>query len=113
MGESRSDALLFFGATGDLAFKKIFPALHAMAKRGNLRVPVIGVARSAENIEEFRARARSSLEKHGGGDLPHRPLPGKAAGSERAVLQIRQFPSRTVLESQLCRKRTDHHGGEF
>src|SRR6266403_236639 len=68
MGESRSDALVFFGATGDLAFKKIFPALHAMAKRGNLRVPVIGVARSAENIEEFRARARASLEKHGGVD---------------------------------------------
>src|SRR5467141_698332 len=68
MSESRSDALVFFGATGDLAFKKIFPALHAMAKRGNLRVPVIGVARSAENIEEFRARARASLEKHGGVD---------------------------------------------
>ena len=42
---THSDALVFFGATGDLAYKKIFPALHAMAKRGNLNVPVIGVAR--------------------------------------------------------------------
>ncbi len=68
MSESQSDALVFFGATGDLAYKKIFPALQAMLKRGHLNVPVIGVAKSGWNIEQFRARARDSLEKHGGID---------------------------------------------
>ncbi|TMA40749.1 MAG: glucose-6-phosphate dehydrogenase, partial [Deltaproteobacteria bacterium] len=46
MSPPRSDALVFFGASGDLVYKKIFPALHAMARRGRLDVPVIGVARS-------------------------------------------------------------------
>ncbi len=63
-----SDALVFFGATGDLAVKRIFPALHAMARRGNLRAPVIGIARSAKDVDELRARARASLEKRGGVD---------------------------------------------
>jgi glucose-6-phosphate 1-dehydrogenase len=63
----RSDALAFFGATGDLAYKKIFPALHAMARRGHLEFPVIGVAKSGWNLDQFRARARESIEKHGGG----------------------------------------------
>src|SRR5215472_17033676 len=70
MNEPHSDAFVFFGATGDLAFKKIFPALQAMVKAGRLNVPVVGIARSAENLEEFRARARESLEKHGGIDPP-------------------------------------------
>src|SRR6202050_5853287 len=61
-----SDAFVFFGATGDLALKKIFPALQAMVKRGHLKVPVIGVARSAKNVDELRARVRASLEQHGG-----------------------------------------------
>src|SRR5262245_18922064 len=65
---NNSDALVFFGATGDLAFNKIFPALQAMAKRGTLRVPVIGVARTAKNVDDLRARARASVEKHGGFD---------------------------------------------
>jgi glucose-6-phosphate 1-dehydrogenase len=60
-----SDAFVFFGATGDLAFKKIFPSLQAMVKRGQLNVPVIGVARSAKDVEELRNRARSSLEQSG------------------------------------------------
>ena len=64
----RSDALVFFGATGDLAYKKIFPSLQAMIKRGHLDVPVIGVAKAGWNLEQFRARARDSLEKHGGLD---------------------------------------------
>jgi glucose-6-phosphate 1-dehydrogenase len=64
----KSDALVFFGATGDLAQKKIFPALHAMAKRGHLDVPVIGVAKAGWNLEQFHARAKDSLEKHGGLD---------------------------------------------
>jgi glucose-6-phosphate 1-dehydrogenase len=68
MTEPRSDALVFFGATGDLAFKKIFPALQAMIKRGKLDAPVIGVARSARNVDELRERARASLEQHGGAD---------------------------------------------
>ncbi len=63
-----SDALVFFGVSGDLAFKKIFPALHAMAKRGHLTVPVIGVARRPWTNDEFRAHARESIEAHGGLD---------------------------------------------
>ena len=47
MNETHADAFVFFGATGDLAFKKIFPSLHAMARRGHLNVPVIGIGRSA------------------------------------------------------------------
>ena len=64
----QSDAFVFFGATGDLAFKKIFPALQAMVKHGHLNLPVIGVARSAKNVDELRARVRTSLEEHGGLD---------------------------------------------
>src|SRR6202051_3217122 len=66
MSDSHSDALVFFGATGDLAYKKIFPALQAMIKRGHLNVPVIGVAKAGWNLEQLRARAHDSLEKHGG-----------------------------------------------
>jgi glucose-6-phosphate 1-dehydrogenase len=68
MSEPHSDALVFFGATGDLAYKKIFPSLQAMLKRGHLGVPIIGVAKSGWNLEQFKARARDSLEKHGGLD---------------------------------------------
>src|SRR5437868_12567266 len=56
------------GATGDLAYKKIFSSLHAMIKRGHLRVPVIGVAKSGWTLDQLWARARDSLEKHGGID---------------------------------------------
>jgi len=65
---SHSDALVFFGATGDLAYKKIFPALQAMLKRGHLDVPVIGVAKAGWTLDQLRARALDSLEKHGGVD---------------------------------------------
>jgi glucose-6-phosphate 1-dehydrogenase len=68
MRDLHSDALVFFGATGDLAYKKIFPSLQAMVKRGTLNVPVIGVAKAGWNLEQFRARAYDSLEKHGGVD---------------------------------------------
>ena len=64
MSPSQSDALVFFGATGDLAFKKIFPALQAMVKRSHLDVPIIGVGRSAWTVDQLRARARESLEQH-------------------------------------------------
>ena len=70
MKVSQSDALVFFGATGDLAYKKIFPSLQAMIKRGHLNVPVIGVAKSGWTLDQLRARARDSLEKHGGGVDP-------------------------------------------
>jgi glucose-6-phosphate 1-dehydrogenase len=62
------DALVFFGATGDLAYKKIFPSLQAMLKRGNLNVPVVGVAKADWNLDQLKARAKDSLEKHGGLD---------------------------------------------
>lgn len=64
---SPSDALVFFGATGDLAYKKIFPALQSMVTRGTLTVPVIGVAHSGWNLDLLRERARASLIEHGGG----------------------------------------------
>src|ERR1700683_5800773 len=65
---SHSDAFVFFGATGNLAHKKIFPALQAMLKRGHLNVPVIGVAKAGWSLDQLRARAKDSLEKHGGVD---------------------------------------------
>ena len=68
MTEPNSDALVFFGATGDLAYKKIFPSLQAMIQRGALSVPVIGVAKSGFTLEMLRARARESIEKHVGLD---------------------------------------------
>src|SRR5438445_4148712 len=66
MSELQSDALVFFGATGDLAYKKIFPSLQAMVRRGHLNVPVIGVAKAGWTLDQFKARARDSVEKHGG-----------------------------------------------
>jgi glucose-6-phosphate 1-dehydrogenase len=68
MSDSHSDALVFFGATGDLAYKKVFPALQAMVKRGHLNVPVIGVAKSGWGLDQLRERARDSVQKHGGLD---------------------------------------------
>ncbi len=65
MGMTQSDALVFFGATGDLAYKKIFPALQAMIKRGHLDVPVIGVAKSDWTLDDLKNRARDSLQHHG------------------------------------------------
>ena len=64
----QSDALVFFGATGDLAYKKIFPALQAMIRLGRLNAPVIGVAKADWNLDHLKARARDSVEKHGGLD---------------------------------------------
>jgi len=68
MNNSHSDTLVFFGATGDLAYKKIFPALQAMIRRGNLNVPVIGVAKAGWNLDQLKARAKDSVENHGGLD---------------------------------------------
>ncbi len=66
MNEAYSDALVFFGATGDLAYKQIFPALQALVARGVLDVPIIGVARSGWNLDQLRARMGDSLREHGG-----------------------------------------------
>jgi glucose-6-phosphate 1-dehydrogenase len=63
----KSDALVFFGATGDLAHKKIFPALYAMVKRGTLDVPVIAVAFSQWTLDRLRDHAKDGIERFGGG----------------------------------------------
>ncbi|NYF78992.1 glucose-6-phosphate dehydrogenase [Granulicella arctica] len=63
-----SDALVFFGATGDLAYKQIFPSLQRLAKRDKLNGPVIGVAKSGWNLDQLKDRARKSVEEHGGFD---------------------------------------------
>jgi glucose-6-phosphate 1-dehydrogenase len=68
MSHEKSDALVFFGATGDLAHKKIFPALQALARRGHLDIPVIGVAKSGWTRDQLEARARDSVERYGGLD---------------------------------------------
>ena len=66
MSDLHSDALVFFGATGDLAYKKIFPSLQALVQRGHLDVPVIGVAKAGWGLDQLKARARDSVEQHGG-----------------------------------------------
>jgi glucose-6-phosphate 1-dehydrogenase len=63
-----SDAFVFFGATGDLAFRQIFPALQALIRRGHFEMPIIGVAKSAMDVDGLRARAHESLEQDGGVD---------------------------------------------
>ncbi|HEX4337229.1 MAG TPA: glucose-6-phosphate dehydrogenase [Polyangiaceae bacterium] len=63
----QSDAFVFFGATGDLAYKKIFPALQSMIRCGRLAVPIVGVAKAGFSLEQLRDRARASLSEHGGG----------------------------------------------
>ena len=70
MNGATADALVFFGATGDLAYKKIFPALQGLVRRGHLDAPVIGVAKSGWNLDQLKGRARESLETHGGGVDP-------------------------------------------
>jgi glucose-6-phosphate 1-dehydrogenase len=64
----RSDALVFFGASGDLAYKKIFPALQAMARKGRLDFPVVGMARSGWTCAQLVERAKASVTEHGGLD---------------------------------------------
>src|SRR5215831_16424510 len=68
MSHILSDALVFFGATGDLAHKKIFPALQKLAKRGRLDMPVIGVAKSGWTLQQLQARAKDSVQTYGGLD---------------------------------------------
>ena len=68
MTDSHADALVFFGATGDLAYTQIFPALQAMIRRGHLDMPIIGVAGRPWSIDQLQARVHDSLEQHGGAD---------------------------------------------
>jgi glucose-6-phosphate 1-dehydrogenase len=65
MDATPADALVFFGATGDLAYKKIFPALHGMARHGHLTMPVVAVAKSGWTLDQLRARAEESVSRHG------------------------------------------------
>ena len=91
MAAARADALVFFGITGDLAYKKIFPALYAIARRGRLDVPVVGVARSPWTLEDLRARARKSVEEH---------LPGfDREALQRLERQLRYVPGEYADES--------------
>src|ERR1051326_3211443 len=64
--QTTSDALVFFGATGDLAYKKIFPALQKLARRGKLEIPVIGLAKSGWNLQQLQERAKDSVKAYGG-----------------------------------------------
>ncbi len=75
-----SDALVFFGATGDLAYKQIFPSLQRLAKRGKLQGPVVGVAKAGWTLDNLKDRAKDSLEKHGGFD---------PTGGEKLLSQLR------------------------
>ncbi|HXE63897.1 MAG TPA: glucose-6-phosphate dehydrogenase [Bryobacteraceae bacterium] len=68
MSDVNSDAFVFFGATGDLAYKQIFPALHALVKRHGMNIPVVGVAKAGWNLDQLKARARDSITTHGGID---------------------------------------------
>jgi len=84
MSEARSDGFIFYGASGDLAYKKIFPALYALTRDGLLDIPIIGVARSAWTVEQFRARAAESIERHGG--------PTDRAVLDRLLARLRYVP---------------------
>ena len=68
MTEPLSDALVLFGATGDLAYQQIFPALHAMSRRGRLDVPVVCTSRQPSTVDQMRQRVRESISAHGGLD---------------------------------------------
>lgn len=68
MSQPHSDAIVLFGASGDLAYKKIFPALHAMVKRRSLNVPIIGLGRGLPSVKDLHERVRQSIERHGSFD---------------------------------------------
>jgi glucose-6-phosphate 1-dehydrogenase len=74
MAQPYSDAVVFFGATGDLAYKQIFPSLQQLAKRGKLAGPVIGVAKAGWNLDQLKQRAKDSVEQHGGLDPKGFPI---------------------------------------
>ena len=90
MTQNHSDALVFFGATGDLAYKKIFPALQNLVQHGHLDVPVIGVAKAGWGLEQLQARARDSLAKHGGVDEAALPSCSNCFATSTATTTIGQ-----------------------
>ena len=71
MVKTESDAFVFFGATGDLAYKKIFPALYAMVRRGGFHIPIIGMARAGWNLDKLKERARDSVDARSLADEIH------------------------------------------
>ena len=96
----RSDSLVFFGATGDLAYKKIFPALHGLVRRGRLNVPIVGVARSEMTDQQLIDRARASIEEYGGGVIPGRTIKGVLpAGVSAPILPASALDVRLDYES--------------
>ena len=68
MADFQSDAFVFFGATGDLAHKQIFPSLQGLIRDEGFNLPIVGVAKAGWNLDQLKARAKDSLEKHGGLD---------------------------------------------
>jgi len=94
--ESDSDALVLFGATGDLAYQQIFPALHAMARRNHLHVPVICVARQGWSVEQLRERARQSVAEHGKPD---------AAASDRLSARLQYIGGDYLDDATFARLR--------
>jgi glucose-6-phosphate 1-dehydrogenase len=100
----RSDALVFFGATGDLAYKKIFPALQAMAKKGHLDFPVVGVAKSGWGLKELVERAKASVAENGGGVDPE--------AFPRLASQMRYVDGDYADPDTFARLRTELGGAE-
>src|SRR5689334_25154772 len=68
MSKLSSDAIVFFGASGDLAYKQIFPSLLRLVRDEGIRVPIIGIAKAGWDLNNFKDRAKDSLDKHGGVD---------------------------------------------
>src|ERR1700681_325392 len=94
-----ADALVLFGAMGDLAHKKIFPALYQMVRHGHLDVPVIGVARAARTDEHLKERVRDSIQQQGG-DID---LHEKCASHCREALWARSCLGAAVECRSSCR----------
>src|SRR5437588_24919 len=93
MSDSHSDAFVFFGATGDLAYKKIFPALQAMVAHGQLNVPVIGVAKAGWDLDQLRARAYESVVEFG--------LVIHMAFAERAIFRVDHYLGKRPVNNVL------------
>jgi hypothetical protein len=105
MKNLESDALVFFGATGDLAYEQIFPALHAMTRCGQFEIPIIGVGRSAKDLDALRTRAHESIEKQG-------DLDSRAFAALSAKLQyVKGDYSSPETFRQLCRGLPFHCDG--
>ena len=109
MNIPHSDALVFFGATGDLAYKKIFPSLQAMIKRGHLNVPVIGVAKAGWNVDQLRGAGTRQPEKHGGGVDPAALTSSAACCVMSTAITTTQQPFRPSARSWAQRERPAHY----